>query len=625
MAAVQNGMKKEELKDAKLEKHQLEKKQRKLKRKAETGTSSSDSSKSGKESPDEKDESEKKKKKKKKLKKSKQPLNDENYPRLQSTENNLQKPIKIADLQELLFWCLADGQAPSWVLVRNKQHIRRAVVLLVPGLEPSQFGFKPVKGDKHSFLLPTALKDKTPSELSEFDDIFKLAWPTRSPGDRYRVFSPVNAFLQSLLSNEQKKKRDREMRSMSKSSKPEDYLMSYESFVEDEYPLHPTIKLDSEPNELPEGWVASNADFHQRPQEPNILAMDCEMVKTENGSEIARVTIVDLKNEVLYDELVKPGFPVTDYVTQFSGITEEKLAPVTTRLADVHAYLQKTIDNNVVFLGHSLNSDLNCLRFVHPHIIDTANMYNHTRGPPSKPSLKWLASKWLHKEIQKGGALGHDSAEDATTCVELLKLKIKNGPGFGLFNQDFESIFHRLSRQQPTPLIGAIADYGNPEACIGKAAHKNVSCSNDDEIISAAVTLSDMHNFVWARLREVEQVAQWNVNRANQKQSNGTDSDTSAGEQDNDEVNYSQALVHLNRRIRLLYDSLPSGTLFMIYTGTGNPIEMSRLNSIRQTFRKEYQTKKWDELSVQWTDEENAKLINSVENTRNGLSFFTVK
>src|ERR1700694_2020514 len=60
------------------------------------------------------------------------------------------------------------------------------------------------------------------------------------------------------------------------------------------------------------------------------------------------------------------------------------------------------------------------IQFIHPWVIDTALIYQHPRGPPFKPSLKWLAQKWLQKEIQTphpvvdGEAIGgHDSEEDA--------------------------------------------------------------------------------------------------------------------------------------------------------------------------------------------------------------------
>jgi RNA exonuclease 1 len=62
----------------------------------------------------------------------------------------------------------------------------------------------------------------------------------------------------------------------------------------------------------------------------------------------------------------------------------------------------------------------------HALCIDTALIYRHPKGPPYKPGLKWLAQKWLDREVQ-GSAEGHDSEEDARTCVDLLKLKIANG------------------------------------------------------------------------------------------------------------------------------------------------------------------------------------------------------
>lgn len=59
-------------------------------------------------------------------------------------------------------------------------------------------------------------------------------------------------------------------------------------------------------------------------------------------------------------------------------------------------------------------------------------IYQHPRGSPFKASLKWLAQKWLKKEIQNVVASdsvvgGHDSEEDARTCVELLQLKMQKG------------------------------------------------------------------------------------------------------------------------------------------------------------------------------------------------------
>lgn len=47
-----------------------------------------------------------------------------------------------------------------------------------------------------------------------------------------------------------------------------------------------------------------------------MFALDCEMVFTKVGSELARVTLVDEMGCVVMDRLVKPDHPVENYVTR---------------------------------------------------------------------------------------------------------------------------------------------------------------------------------------------------------------------------------------------------------------------------------------------------------------------
>lgn len=69
----------------------------------------------------------------------------------------------------------------------------------------------------------------------------------------------------------------------------------------------------------------------------NLVAIDCEMVETKGGrDELARVSIVSRKG-VLLDEYVQPEGEVTDYRTQYSGITPEVL---------------KGCKNSILFNGH---------------------------------------------------------------------------------------------------------------------------------------------------------------------------------------------------------------------------------------------------------------------------------
>jgi len=62
------------------------------------------------------------------------------YPGLTFAElHKLHSMIRLDDLQTLLLYCLAEGTAPQWVSVRHHAAIRKAVVLMVPGLERGMF------------------------------------------------------------------------------------------------------------------------------------------------------------------------------------------------------------------------------------------------------------------------------------------------------------------------------------------------------------------------------------------------------------------------------------------------------------------------------------------------------
>ena len=132
---------------------------------------------------------------------------------------------------------------------------------------------------------------------------------------------------------------------------------------------------------------------------------------------------------VIYDQLVKPGKPVVDYLTRWSGITAEGLSKATATFDDVQAHILSvlSVTPTPVLLGHSLESDLHALKICHPRCIDTALIFHHPRGRPLKPGLAWLTKKWCGREIQNRGEGGHDPEEDARACLDLLRKKVENG------------------------------------------------------------------------------------------------------------------------------------------------------------------------------------------------------
>lgn len=196
-----------------------------------------------------------------------------------------------------------------------------------------------------------------------------------------------------------------------------------------------------------------------------MYALDCEMCETDIGMELTRVTVVDTTGAVVYDQLVKPQSTIINYLTEFSGITPEMLQSETCILADVqHALLSRFLFADTVLVGHSLTSDLRALRIVHLRVADSAILYPHQRGFPFRTSLKYLTKTYLRKDIQLEAQTGHDSAEDASSAMALVQLKLSHGPAFGIPATEFpvsafDSFAHKLDAQQQRM---ALVRFANP-------------------------------------------------------------------------------------------------------------------------------------------------------------------
>jgi RNA exonuclease 1 len=123
----------------------------------------------------------------------------------------------------------------------------------------------------------------------------------------------------------------------------------------------------------------------------------------------------------------------------------------------------------------------------------------------------------------------------------------------------------------------------------------------------------------------------WNKNRVDNSNSDGgpprADADV---EMDTNTGAFSpleDALTQLTERLVRIHAALPPCTGFIIYSGSGDPRKMAQLQQMHAKWRKEYNTpgKKWDELSVKWTDVEEQALKRAVRKARTGLGFVSVK
>lgn len=182
-----------------------------------------------------------------------------------------------------------------------------------------------------------------------------------------------------------------------------------------------------------EGFCSADLEGFQTTLEPEseddqrssaVYALDCEMCYTTKGLELTRVTVVDSECKTVYESLVKPLNPIIDYNTRFSGITKEQMDRTSTSILQVQANILHLCNSKTILVGHSLESDMKALKIIHGTIVDTSVLFPHKMGLPHKRALRALASEYLRKIIQNNVS-GHDSAEDAVTCMELLKWKLK--------------------------------------------------------------------------------------------------------------------------------------------------------------------------------------------------------
>ncbi|KAI5300832.1 hypothetical protein KEM55_004608 [Ascosphaera atra] len=654
----------------------------------------------------------------------------------------LQSALKINDLQALALHCFGEGTAPRWVNMTYSGHVRKVVVLMVPGLEMGMF-----KGDvkfteeqekeekeaeegkqkitaeelaelsdlerwkrglplRQTEFCPVQLtRDALPEPLKPMAEMFTHIWPVKAPGDtRYnKLHSPLLAMLNVPLPKEGESgkngktngKKGKGKKGQQQQEKQDEgdqmkrtpittFLASIPDMLANDYVLHPALFENAEDaakyqqsrltskQSSEHGWVDTRVESFAQGEVPeseiqegsmtagrDVYSLDCEMCITEGGqSELTRVSLVGWDGSVVLDELVKPERKVIDYLTRFSGITKEMLDPVTTTLHDVQQKLLDILHPRTILLGHSLDSDFRALKLTHPFIVDTALVYPHPRGPPLKSSLRWLCQKYLNRQIQKGMS-GHDSTEDARAVLELVKKKCEMGENFGTGLENQESIFARLRKlkkpahggasqkkkdgkedAEQQGRTGALVDWGT--AAYGANATVKVGCHNDEEVVFnvSRVVNGDPDDeaipdggvdFTWSRLRELD-IARGFCNRVpvpskidGEFHRNDFEPNPAC-----DSVlppaSLAAAVATTINHVQRIYESLPPATVFIVYSGTGDPREAVKLQEQHRKYLTDFRSGvPWDQLPVKWTDTEEQALKAAVAKARMGVGFLGVR
>ncbi|XP_039658735.1 RNA exonuclease 1 homolog isoform X3 [Perca fluviatilis] len=180
--------------------------------------------------------------------------------------------------------------------------------------------------------------------------------------------------------------------------------------------VHDSLSLD--------GFVSTAPRHPSDKNIPGVYSLNCEMCYTIHGLELSRVTVVNSSLHVVYDAFVRPDNEAIDYNTRFSGISEEDVKGNCTSLTEVQETLLSFISADTILIGHGLETDLCALKLLHGAVVDTSVVFPHRLGLPHKLTLNNLTAEYLRRIIQES-VCGHDTAEDAAACMELMLWKVK--------------------------------------------------------------------------------------------------------------------------------------------------------------------------------------------------------
>ncbi|KAL0234937.1 hypothetical protein GEMRC1_001519 [Eukaryota sp. GEM-RC1] len=386
-------------------------------------------------------------------------------------------PIRIHDIQQCILWLLAstDFKPPKKFCLGNVPLLSTCVVVFVKNL-------------------PISISSKF-SALTACSSLFPGHWlsaplPFELNASQYKIHQP----LKRLFELRQPKVSNKTTDSTPGSLTLQDLLLDRNDLLLNNFPLSTHKGVTRSPyTRAPCIPYIEIESMNPLPTHLPLVALDCEMIKCGPVYEIARISLVNEKGETVLDELIKPSGDVTDYVTAFSGITAELLADVTTTLTEGRDKLLQFVGPDTIIVGHSLENDLHCLSIIHSKIIDTSILYPHsnpdsTKGFIRKNSLKYLVSVHLKRRIQEKEG-GHDSVEDSIACLDLMKLKLERGDGFGDVSFSIDRVDDLISKNGKSSCV-----FGSTDSLsqLSSGTCSVVPCSNDADVIEkVSTTLSN--------------------------------------------------------------------------------------------------------------------------------------
>ncbi|XP_017081182.2 small RNA degrading nuclease 5 [Drosophila eugracilis] len=359
-----------------------------------------------------------------------------------ATPQNARTPLFLTDIQNLLMSALIGQKSPCrpdrWCSVEKWLNLSHSVVVILEGLSlyhylsnESQFeATNKIFNTKLEMLLPPRNEGQIIDEIAKIPltnvQARKLIDEHGSLESAVELNKDPTLFVKTIFPIERKATVPDDLHKDDKFPRTK-LLLSALQMVDEGYP----IPLQGELHSRFQKFRFTKDSYAPVTNRSPMYGVDCEMCQTEAGvNELTRISIVNERYQTVYETLVMPRNRITDYLTQYSGITEEIMKKVTKTLKDVQDEVSELLPPDAILVGQSLNSDLNAMQMMHPYVIDTSVCFNISGVRRRKSKLKHLAMTFLKEIIQENDE-GHDSIEDSRATLKLVKMKLANSIEFG--------------------------------------------------------------------------------------------------------------------------------------------------------------------------------------------------
>lgn len=362
---------------------------------------------------------------------------------LLSVESNLRTPIFLTDIQHLIMVSVLGSGSPCipsrWCHMDKASKISHTVVVILEGFSLYNFTANESLFKNSSKLFAHKLEVVMPRNGQTVEELMTVSLTHCQQDELIEKYGSLEAAIESTrnqaflmdrvfpVEEKESSKAVAVVHAASEIIPRTQLLLSALQLVDEDYPL----PLRGDLANRYKDYVMTNDCYAPVTSTSPMFGLDCEMCRTSAGiNELTRISIINEQFENVYETLVKPDSKIIDYLTVYSGITEQLMENVTKTLKQVQQEVRALLPADAILVGQSLNCDLVAMKMMHPYIIDTSVIYNVSGDRRTKSKLQTLSMEFLGEAIQMN-RLGHDSIEDCSASLKLTKLKLSKGVDFG--------------------------------------------------------------------------------------------------------------------------------------------------------------------------------------------------